>query len=170
MQFIQDKLNGQGQVGYVYTQSNLPGVTFRIHYTISNALADPAACTLRASITSFTEIDPDHGTTYSEGGVTVTGDDLRRRSDNTIRFISRMWKRSQLKTSRIFRIAPLPKMRTRKSPLCSHPRFSDFHSLDRNPAFPFIIRLPKATRRRRPKISPVIILAIPSATKILPTV
>jgi hypothetical protein len=78
MKFIQDKLNGQGRVGYVYMVSNLKGINYRYYYVISDAQADAATCTLKLKETINLVIDPDAGTNYTEGGNQVTGDDLHR--------------------------------------------------------------------------------------------
>jgi hypothetical protein len=83
MRFIQEKMNEQGQVGYIETNSNAPAVTFRHLYRISDVLVDPVTCTLRTTESTFTTIDVAGGNTYSEGGKAVTGDDLRRRSVET---------------------------------------------------------------------------------------
>ena len=78
MNFIQDKLNAQGRVGYVRTQSNLTGLTYRQFYTISNVVADPATCTLRKEETNNTQIEIEAGREYREGGKLLAGEDLVR--------------------------------------------------------------------------------------------
>jgi hypothetical protein len=83
MQFIQDRMNNQGTVGYVYNLSNLQGATFRHYYSISGVVPDPSACTLRTTETSAVTIEVSPGTTYNEGGKPVTGDDLSRRNVET---------------------------------------------------------------------------------------
>jgi hypothetical protein len=83
MRFIQEKMNEQGQVGYIETNSNAPAVTFRHLYRISDVLVDPVTCTLRTTESTFTTIDLAGGSTYSEGGKQVTGDDLLRHDVDT---------------------------------------------------------------------------------------
>jgi hypothetical protein len=82
MQFIQDRMNNLGTVGYVRTDSNL-AVTYRTYYIISGVVADPSACTLQTTETTAWTIVPDEGHTYNEGGMPVTGDDLSRRHVET---------------------------------------------------------------------------------------
>jgi hypothetical protein len=79
MQFIQDRMNNQGMVGYVYTSSDLPGDIFRKYFTISGVAADPSACTLQTTDTIVTTLELAPGHTFREGGKPVTGDDLSRR-------------------------------------------------------------------------------------------
>jgi hypothetical protein len=78
MKFIQDKMNDQGTVGYVTTQTNLNGVLFRIYYVISDAVADASTCNLRLTEKTTTQIEVANGTTYNENGKPVSGDDLSR--------------------------------------------------------------------------------------------
>jgi hypothetical protein len=82
MQFIQEKLSEQGQVGWVQTQNNQPGVTRRILVLVSDVMADPAACTLYATGTVETKIELPKGKTLKPGGP-VTVDDLHTRTIET---------------------------------------------------------------------------------------
>ena len=86
MQFIQDKMNEQGQVGFVAIISTLVGITHRQSYLISNVIADPATCTLHTTETTNDGIEVAQGTTYSVGGKPVTGDDLHRNIVETSTF------------------------------------------------------------------------------------
>jgi uncharacterized FlaG/YvyC family protein len=79
MQFIQDRMNNQGSVGYIETRSNLSAETFRKYYVISGVVADASACTLQTTETYLIRIEVDADNTYIEGGKPVTGDDLLRR-------------------------------------------------------------------------------------------
>ena len=83
MKFIQDKLNDQGRVGYVYTRSDLSAITFREYYEISGVTGDAANCTLHKVETTTTKIEVAEGYNYNEGGQVVTGDDLLRQRVST---------------------------------------------------------------------------------------
>jgi hypothetical protein len=78
MQFIQEKLSEQGQIGWAQTQSNQPGFTKRILVLVSDVMADPAACTLYGTGTVETKIDLPKGRSLKPGG-SVTEDDLHIR-------------------------------------------------------------------------------------------
>jgi hypothetical protein len=78
MKFIQDKLNDQDTVGYLYTRSNGSGVLFRHHYLLSDVIADASTCTLRVKEKDAVQIEVADGVTYQEGGKWVTGDELQR--------------------------------------------------------------------------------------------
>ena len=75
MQFIQEKLSEQGQIGWAQTQSNQPGFTKRILVLVSDVMADPAACTFYSAGTIETKIDLPKGRSLKPGGP-VTEDDL----------------------------------------------------------------------------------------------
>ena len=83
LQFIQDRMNDQGTVGFVSTRSDLSAETFRNFYTISDVVADPSACTLQKVETTKIKIEVADGNTYNEGGKPVTGNDLFRVSKET---------------------------------------------------------------------------------------
>jgi len=79
MQFIQDKLNNQGQVGYVTGSTSGPGSTNRVLARVSDPVADPAACALRATK------DNDYTTVITEGYTSsLTSDDLHSTSVQSI--------------------------------------------------------------------------------------
>jgi hypothetical protein len=78
MKFIQDKLNDQDTVGYLYTRSNGSGALFRHHYLLSDVVADASTCTLRVKEKDNVQIEVTDGVTYQEGGKAVTGDELQR--------------------------------------------------------------------------------------------
>lgn len=82
MQFIQEKLSQQGQVAWADTHSNQPGFTFRNFVVISDAMADPDACTLYTTETVKRDIDLPSGKTLKPGG-SVTEDDLHTRTVET---------------------------------------------------------------------------------------
>jgi hypothetical protein len=73
MQFIQEKLSQQGPVGWAETISNQPGLTIRAILTVSDVMADPAACTLYTSYTVDTTTELPKGRTLKPG---LTADDL----------------------------------------------------------------------------------------------
>ncbi|MGO8756793.1 MAG: hypothetical protein ACLQG3_01590 [Terracidiphilus sp.] len=77
MQYIQEKLSDQGQVGWAKTLSNKPGITEREFILISDVMADPAACTLYTTETVDISVDLPQGKTFSVGGKPITADDLR---------------------------------------------------------------------------------------------
>jgi hypothetical protein len=76
MKFIQDKMNEQGVVGYILTQTNIPGVTFRTFYRLSDVATDSSTCSLHKAETTNVRVEVAAGATYSEGGKLVAGDDL----------------------------------------------------------------------------------------------
>jgi hypothetical protein len=82
LQFIQDRMNDQGTVGFVSTRSDL-SATFRNFYTISDVVTDPSACTMQKVETTKIKIEVADGITYNEGGKPVTGIDLIRLSKAT---------------------------------------------------------------------------------------
>jgi hypothetical protein len=76
MQFIQQKLSEQGQVGWAETISNQPGFTSRVLVSLADVMADPAACTL------YTTETMDRTTELPKGRVLKPGftvDDLHTR-------------------------------------------------------------------------------------------
>jgi hypothetical protein len=78
MKFIQSKMNDQGVVGYVFSQTNIPGVAFRTFYRFSDVTTDSSTCSLHKVETTNVRVEVTAGTTYSEGGKPVTGADLVR--------------------------------------------------------------------------------------------
>ena len=78
MKFIQDKMNDQGTVGYVFTYSTLNDIRFREYSLISDVVADASTCTVRLTKKTTTQIELANDATYSEGGKAVYGDDLHR--------------------------------------------------------------------------------------------
>jgi hypothetical protein len=72
MQFIQEKLSEQGQVGWAETINN-NGMTQRRIAQVSDVMADPAACTLYTTETIDSTIDLPKGKVLKPG---VTVDDL----------------------------------------------------------------------------------------------
>jgi len=77
MRFIQEKLSEQGQVAWTETHSNQPGITWRKFATISDVMADPAACTFYSTATLDTSADLTKGKIVKMGGKVVTAEDLR---------------------------------------------------------------------------------------------
>jgi hypothetical protein len=77
MQFIQEKLSEQGQVGWAEIYSNQPQVTRRRFVQLTDVMADPAACTLYTTETNETNVDLPKGSTYKLNGKPVNDDDLR---------------------------------------------------------------------------------------------
>lgn len=75
MQYIQEKLSGQGQVGWAQTFSNRPGWIDRQTVLISDVMADPTACTLYTTETIDITIELPSGQILKPGGP-VTADDL----------------------------------------------------------------------------------------------
>ena len=75
MQFIQEKLSEQGQVGFAQTLSNQPEITRREFITVTDVMADPTACTLYTTETVQYDIDLPSGKKLKLGGP-VTPDDL----------------------------------------------------------------------------------------------
>jgi hypothetical protein len=78
MQFIQEKLSEQGQVGWVETMSN--GMTQREFVNVADVMADPATCTLYATESIDSIIDLPKGRTLKPG---LTADDLHTHSVET---------------------------------------------------------------------------------------
>jgi len=76
MQFIQEKLSQQGQVGWAETYSNQPNVPRRIFVQLTDVMADPAACTLYTTETNETFVDLPKGSTFKSNGKPVNDDDL----------------------------------------------------------------------------------------------
>ncbi|MGB6534682.1 MAG: hypothetical protein WBF58_01820, partial [Xanthobacteraceae bacterium] len=77
MQYIQEKLSDQGKVGWAETFSNRPGWTQRQLISVSDVMADPAACTLYSTETVDISFDLPQGKTFTIGGKPATADDLR---------------------------------------------------------------------------------------------
>jgi hypothetical protein len=73
MQYIQEKLSGQGQVAWAETLST--GWTTRAFVLISDVMADPAACTLYTTDAADTTLELPKGKVLKPGGST-TADDL----------------------------------------------------------------------------------------------
>jgi hypothetical protein len=82
MQFIQEKLSEQGKVGWAETMSNQPGMTLRAFVSVSDVMADPAACILYTTYTIDSIIDLPKGRTLKPGG-SVTADDLHTQTVET---------------------------------------------------------------------------------------
>lgn len=78
MQFIQEKLTEQGQVGWVENISN--GMTLRRFVQLTDVMADPAACALYTTETVDSTIDLPKGKVLKPG---VTADDLHTRTAET---------------------------------------------------------------------------------------
>ena len=69
MQFIQEKLSEQGQVGWAETMSNQPGWTHAQNlFNVSDVMADPAACALYTTETVESTIDLPKGKVLKPGG------------------------------------------------------------------------------------------------------
>ncbi len=77
MQLIKEKLSQQGQFSWTETQSNLPGVTYRISDTIADVKTDLATCTLITTETVDSMVDISIGSTLNVGGKLVTADEMR---------------------------------------------------------------------------------------------
>lgn len=75
---IEDEMNGQGQIEWMFTSSYLPGMSTRTDYRISETQLDISTCALTTTETTHYRIEPAAGITYSEGGKKVTGDNLNR--------------------------------------------------------------------------------------------
>jgi hypothetical protein len=80
MQFIQEKLSQQGQVGWAETISNQPGWTLRRLVSLADVMADPAACTLYTTETVDATTDLPKGRVLKPG---FTVDDLHTRTVET---------------------------------------------------------------------------------------
>jgi hypothetical protein len=78
MQFIQEKLSQQGQVGWAETISNQPGWTIRQLVSLADVMADPAACTLYTSEAVDRTTELPKGRVLKPGGP-LTVDDLHTR-------------------------------------------------------------------------------------------
>lgn len=66
-QFIQEKLNEQGQFGWAQTLSNNPEWTYRALFNLADVTADPAACTLYATEIEDYTTDPPPGKALKPG-------------------------------------------------------------------------------------------------------
>jgi hypothetical protein len=75
MQFIQEKLSEKGRIGWAETRSNLPGLTWRSFAQLTDVMADPAACTLYATETTYVTVELPKGRVLKPGGP-LTADDL----------------------------------------------------------------------------------------------
>jgi hypothetical protein len=82
MQFIQEKLSEQGQVGWAETKSNNPGFNFRNFVNVADVMADPATCTLYTTETVEYNVDFPSGKVLKPGGP-VTADDLHTHTVET---------------------------------------------------------------------------------------
>jgi hypothetical protein len=80
LEFIQEKLSEQGQIGWAQTLSNQPGLTIREFVIVSNVLADVASCALYTIETGDMNIDVPKGRNLKPG---VTADDLQTRAVET---------------------------------------------------------------------------------------
>jgi hypothetical protein len=78
MQFIQEKLSQQGQLGWAETISNQPGWTVHVLANVADVMADPAACTLYVTGIIDATIDLPKGRVLKPGGP-LTVDDLHTR-------------------------------------------------------------------------------------------
>lgn len=75
MQFIQEKLSQQGQVGWAEIMSNQPGWTIREFISVADVMADPVACTLYSTETVEYSTELPKGRVLKPGGQ-LTADDL----------------------------------------------------------------------------------------------
>jgi hypothetical protein len=66
MQFIQEKLSEQGQVGWAETNNHQPGVTHRSNVVLSDVMADPSTCTLYTTETVESSFDLPKGKTLDD--------------------------------------------------------------------------------------------------------
>jgi len=76
MQFIQEKLSEKGKIGWEETWSSQPGFTRRVFAQTTDAMADPAACTLYTTATLDYTIELPKGRVLKPGGP-LTADDLQ---------------------------------------------------------------------------------------------
>ena len=83
MQFIQEKLSEQGQVVWAETVSVQPGLVHRLFVTVSDVMADPAACTLYTTETVDSNVYVEPGKIVRMGGKPVVADDLRTHTVET---------------------------------------------------------------------------------------
>jgi hypothetical protein len=67
MQFIQERMNSQGQVGYIYAQSSNPALRSATHYEISAVLANPVTCSLSATETAVATLELANGKPLIDG-------------------------------------------------------------------------------------------------------
>lgn len=74
LQFIQDKLNAQGRVGYVLTYSNFPGWTDRRHFLISDVSGEPTSCILFSTV--VIESDSAMEATIDSTGQSIPGNQI----------------------------------------------------------------------------------------------
>lgn len=74
LEFIQEKLSEQGQIGWAQTLSTQPGLTIREFVIVSDIMAEPASCTIYATLTADMNIDIPKGRNLKPG---VTADDLQ---------------------------------------------------------------------------------------------
>jgi hypothetical protein len=80
MQYIQEKLSEQGQVGWAETGSNHPGMIMRSFFIISDIMADPAACSLQIIETADVIAELPKGKALKPG---FTADDLHTHTVET---------------------------------------------------------------------------------------
>jgi hypothetical protein len=78
MQFIQEKVSQQGQMGWAETISNQPGWTAHVLVNLADLMADPAACTIYTAETVDSTIELPKGRVLKPGGP-LTVDDLHTR-------------------------------------------------------------------------------------------
>jgi hypothetical protein len=69
IKFIQEKMNSQGQVGYIYAKSDTPAVRTPMHYEVSSVLADHKPCSLSATETTLGTVEFADGTPLTDGDV-----------------------------------------------------------------------------------------------------
>jgi len=67
MNFLQDKLNGQGRVGFVRTASNAGGITERDYVLFSDVVGDSSSCNLNSTVTVDVSKEVAEGTTDAQG-------------------------------------------------------------------------------------------------------
>jgi hypothetical protein len=77
MQFIQDTMNNQGVVGFVYTRTEQKNSIYRDYYRISDVVADASACSLRTTETTDVNAEAINGTSYKDkDGNPLSAEDL----------------------------------------------------------------------------------------------
>lgn len=82
MQFIQEKLSEQGQIGWAEISSKQPEITRRNLVLVADVMADPLACTLYTTETVDLTIELPKGAKLRSGS-SVTADDLSTHSVET---------------------------------------------------------------------------------------
>jgi hypothetical protein len=83
MQFIQEKLSGQGRVGWAETFSNQPGAIHRHFVLVSDVMADPETCKFYTTYTVDQSVVLPEGKSLSRGGKQLTAEDLQSHTVET---------------------------------------------------------------------------------------